>query len=419
MKKTSYSNPFGRKLSYLVTIGMLAATSLFGVQTATAAEWRLEPELRVGYEYDDNAVLVTIGGATAEIEGYILEASATVGYATERTTFDITPTLRSRNYDEEIFDSDDQFLTLDFNHRGLKSNFRIRGNYARESVRTAEREVADVDVDDPDEIAGDDTGRVFEIGRRERFWIMPQWRYNFSEKSALAASVRYTDVDYDDLFFVGAFTPYSDVRFDASLYRGFSARTRGYVRASARFYEPDFVGVGSAVDVDGLGFNIGVERNLTETTRFRAEVGVEDTEPAGSESDSNPVWDINIVKNAQTVTLMAQYKRTMNGSGAGRVTARDSFNLSVRKQFFPERLEGRLAIRAYTTERLSSDPGTIDERDYVQFRAQLTYALTRTFSVQGDYRYTYIDRSTTAGSDNSNAIILWLIYRPTAMTTSR
>ncbi len=94
MKKINYSNPFGRKLSCLVTIGMLAATSFFGVQTVTAAEWRLEPELRVGYEYDDNAVLVTIGGATAEIEGYILEASATIGYATERTTFDITPRLR-------------------------------------------------------------------------------------------------------------------------------------------------------------------------------------------------------------------------------------------------------------------------------------------------------------------------------------
>ena len=415
MKKINYSDPFGRQLSYLVTVAIVAATSILGVQTVTAAEWRLEPELRVGYEYDDNAVLITIGGATAEIEGYILEASATIGYATERTTFDITPRFRSRNYDEEIFDSDDQFLTLDFNHRGLKSNFRIRGNYARESVRTAEREVADVDVDDPDEIAGDDTGRVFEIGRRERFWIMPQWSYNFSEKSAIAASVRYTDVDYDDLFFVGAFTPYSDVRFDASLIRGFSARTRGYIRASIRSYEPDNAGV----DVDGVAFNIGFDRNLTQTTRFRAEVGVEDTEPAGSESDSNVVWDINVVKRVETVTLMAQYKRSMNGAGAGRVTARDSFNLSVKKQFFPERLEGRLAIRAYTTERLSSDPGTIDERDYVQFRAQLTYALTRTFSVQGDYRYTYIDRSTTAGSDNSNAIILWLIYRPTAMTTSR
>lgn len=418
MKKINNSDPFGRKLSYLVTIGMLAATSFFGVQTVIAAEWRLEPELRVGYEYDDNATLIEFAGATTEIDGYILEGSATIGYATERTTFDITPRLRSRNYDEETFDSDDQFLTLNFNHQGLKSKFRIRGNYARESVRTAERADADPDVDDPDEIAGDDTERVFAIGRRNRIWIMPQWSYNFSEKSAFAVRARYTDVEYDDIL-PGTLTPYSDGRLEASLIRGFSARTRGYIRASARRYEPDIVGVGNAVDVDGFAFNIGFDRNLTETTRFRAEVGVEETKPTGGVSDSNPVWDINVVRKVQTVTLLAQYKRSMNAGGAGRVTERDSFNLSVRKQFFPERLEGGLAVRAYTTERLSSDPGVIDERDYAQFRAQLTYALTRTFSVQGDYRFTYIDRSATAGSDNSNAIILWLIYRPTAMTTSR
>jgi len=415
MKNASYFDPFGRQLSCLVTIGMLAATSFFGVGTVTAAEWRLEPELRVGYEFDDNAVLIDFAGTTAKIDGYILEGSATIGYATERTTFDITPTLRSRNYDAELFDSDDQFLTLNFNHRGLKSNFRILGNYARESVRTAERADADPDVDDPDEIAGDDTGRVFEIGRRNRFWIMPQWSYNFSEKSAIAASVIYTDVDYDDLFFVGAFTPYSDVRFDASLIRGFSARTRGYIKASSRFYEPG----NSGVDVDGVAFNIGFERDLAQTTRFRAEVGVEETKPTGSESDSNAVWDINVVKNVETITLLAQYKRTMEGSGGGRVTARDSFNLSVTKQFFPERLRGGLGVRVYTTDRLSNDPGAFEERDYAQFGAQLTYAMSRTFSVRGDYRYTYIDRSTTAGSDNSNSIILWLIYRPTAMTTSR
>ncbi len=186
-------------------------------------------------------------------------------------------------------------------------------------------------------------------------------------------------------------------------------------RASARSYEPDNAGV----DVDGLAVSIGVDRKLTETTRFRAEVGVEETEPAGGESDSNVVWDINLVKNLETVRLLAQYRGSMNAGGAGRVTARNEFNLSVKKVFFPERLEGGLGVRAYTTDQLSSDPGTVDERDYAQFRAQLTYAMTRIFSVQADYRYTYIDRSTTAGSDNSNSIVLWLIYQPTAMTTSR
>ncbi len=81
---------------------------------------------------------------------------------------------------------------------------------------------------------------------------------------------------------------------------------------------------------------------------------------------------------------------------------------------FSERANGGLGVRAYTTDQLSSDVGTFEERDYVQIRARLGYALSRTFSVQADYRYTYLDRSTAADNADSNSIILWLIWRPTA-----
>ena len=416
MKKINNSYTFGRTLSYIVTITIIFATSFFGAQTVQAADWRFDPVIRVGYEYDDNATLNAIA-APIEIEGYLIEGSVTIGSATQRTTIDITPMIRSRNYDVDIFDSDDVFLTLNYNHEGLKSNFRIRANYADEAVRTAERADADPNVDDPDEIVGDDTGSAFAIDNRQRLWIMPQWSYDFSERTTLAARATYIDVDYDDLI-TGLFTPYSDVRIEASLSRGFSTRTRGYIKASARRYEPDTAGIGGAVDVDGFAFNLGLERGLTQTTRFRAEIGVEESEPAGGASDSNVVWDINLVNKLQTVTVLAQVKRSVNASGAGRVSLRDSFNLNLKKQF-SDRLDGGLGIRAYSTERLSSDPGTIDERDYIQFLAQMTYALSRTFSVQADYRYTYIDRSTVADTAKSNSIILWLTWQPNAMTTSR
>ncbi len=127
MKKIGYSDQFARKLSYLVKTGTVVAVSFFAVESAAAANWRVEPIFRLGYEIDDNATLNSVATPT-EIEGYIVDASAIFGYATERTTFDITPTLRTRNYDDETFDSNDGFLTIDFNHKGIKSNLRIRGN---------------------------------------------------------------------------------------------------------------------------------------------------------------------------------------------------------------------------------------------------------------------------------------------------
>ncbi len=146
-------------------------------------------------------------------------------------------------------------------------------------------------------------------------------------------------------------------------------------------------------------------------------MGVVETEPKGGESDTDIVWDVNLVRKLETVTLLAQVRRSVNSDGGGRVTLRDSFNLSVKNQF-SERLEGGLGVRVYTTDQLSSDIGTFEERDYAQLRAQMTYAMSRTFSVQADYRYTYLDRS-TAGSGKSNSIILWLTWQPNARAGSR
>ena len=206
MNKIKHSDPFISKLSRLVALGILTATSFLINQTAQAQDWRLDPEIRVGFEYDDNAPLIPSPDSEDEIQGYLVEGSVTIGAATERTTFDLTPKIRSRNYDEERFDSNDGFVTLNFNHDGLKSNFRIRADYSQESVRTAERADADPNIIDPDEIPGDEAGTVFSFGDRQRFWIMPQWSYDFSEKSSIAAAVRYTDVDYEDIF-PGSYNP--------------------------------------------------------------------------------------------------------------------------------------------------------------------------------------------------------------------
>ena len=69
--------------------------------------------------------------------------------------------------------------------------------------------------------------------------------------------------------------------------------------------ENEFDLIGFTSEVDGLGLSIGIERGLTQTTRFRAEVGVAQTELNGGESDTDPVWDFNLVRALETVTLYA------------------------------------------------------------------------------------------------------------------
>ena len=97
MKKINNSDPFARKLSHLATISIVVATSIFSVQAVQAADWRFDPIVRVGYEFDDNAPLAASPDSNDEIQGYIIEGSATIGSATQRTTFDITPKITCKN----------------------------------------------------------------------------------------------------------------------------------------------------------------------------------------------------------------------------------------------------------------------------------------------------------------------------------
>jgi hypothetical protein len=417
MNKSDRPAAIPRVAANFAILGTIAGAMFLVAQAATAAEWRFEPLLSAGYEYDDNAVLASSDAAKVDINGGIYEAAATVGYATARTTFDITPLLRWRQYSDDLFNSDDRFLTFDFNSEGQKSLFRIRGAYGDESTRTAERARANPGELDPGNIPDDQTGRVSSFGRRKQVRVVPQWSYNFTQKMALALSLSYVDTDYDTP--VPTYVPYTDSRVSASLSRAFSERTRGYIRGSFRRYERN-VDVGATLpDVDTVAVNLGFDQQLSQQTTLRAEVGVEEVRSDQSENDSAFVADISLVKNLQTVRWLAQYKRGVSGNGNGVLTPRDSINLSMSKQF-SERFSGGLAARLYRTDPPTSNVVTIDQQDYAQVSGELTYALSRVFSLRADYTYTYLDRfSFSDGAAGANEVGLTFIYQPMAMRTSR
>jgi hypothetical protein len=226
----------------------------------------------------------------------------------------------------------------------------------------------------------------------------------------LGLEARYTDVSYDESI-AGFLVDYTDRRLGGSLGWNFTERTRGYVGVGVRKYENDL----GTNDVDGVGASVGIESELSQTTRLKAEIGYEDTERSiTGESDANFVANFNLVRRLETVTMLAQYRRDVAASGAGRVTARDSLNLTLRKRF-TQRVSAALGVRAYQTESVGDETLTFEERDYTEFRAQLAVALSRAFSVEGDYRHARIDRSNLEGSADGNSITLWLVYRPTAI----
>jgi hypothetical protein len=370
------------------------------------AEWQIDPLIRAAANFDDNANLSVRTDNEESISGYIVEGSARFAYASELTSFVVTPILRYRDYGDPRFDEDEQFLRMQFDHDAQRNSFRIRANYDREGVRTAERSDADLDIEDPDDIRDDDTGRVFLQGRRERIELKPRWTYRMSDASSVSATLAYRDTTYENNF-DGLLDDYTNGRVNVSYKRSWSPRYSMIVTGTYRQYIPD-----SREEKTGAGFKAGIEGELSENVRVRALAGLEETKGETGGSVREPVWQMSLVRQLQTIELLAQYRRTISGSGSGTVSSRDEIDLYLTREL-NERISAGLGVRAYTTNALEGDVENFDERDYVQLRAQFIWNLTRKWFVQADYRYTFLNRQLIGESANSNDVSIWLSYRPT------
>jgi len=160
-------------------ISVIALLLVLAAQATYAQQTTIEPVLRAGYEVDDNATLSILTIDEPEISGTLIDASARFGYQSPRTTFSAIPRVLVRDYGEEDFDTTDEFFNLRFERRGQSSRFRIRGIYASELARTAERVDTNFDIEDPNEIPDDTSGRVAITDQRQRLEIAPAFSTTF------------------------------------------------------------------------------------------------------------------------------------------------------------------------------------------------------------------------------------------------
>jgi len=382
------------------------------VTTVEAAEWRIEPVVRAAADYVDNPFLSILTDFESQ-SGYIVEGSAEVAYSSDTSNFFIEPTLRSRAYGSDSpLDSDDQFLSFGFDSHSQSTTFRIRGDYSRESVRTAERADTDLTITDPDLIPDSDTARIGLTDRRERMSITPYVSYRMSDISAVSARLDYNDVRYDQAF-AGLLTDYTDARVNLSYRRSWSERNVGILTGTYRRYQTNQ----GDNTVDGVGFNVGFDRSITQTTQFRATAGLENTETELSNSEVDWVADVSLVRQLQTTSLLAQYRRSISASGSGALGTRDSINLNFTRRL-NDLISAGIGARVYSTNGVDTAL-TFDERDYVQLRAQFTWHISQVFSIDANYRYTFLNRADLLESSNSNQITLWFNYQPLPITRSR
>ncbi len=375
---------------------------------AAMADWEFDPAVRIAADLDDNANLSPFTAFEDSILGYIAELDFEALYRSETGMFAINPIVRTRAYDSDADrDSDDQFLNFRMRHDGQFNTLGLRGNFSRESVRTAELADADLDAEiDPEEIDDDETGFINTRDRRERLRVAPSWSYRYSDVSTWRADVGYLTVDYidSDPLPTNNLVDYTDIRGRLSYERRFSARNRGIISVTARNYQTDRIGG----DISGYGASVGLNREISEFTTLRALVGIEETEQINDTDEPNVVTDISLVRRQETTRLLAQYRRRISASGRGELVERNEVNLRFTRSL-NDRFSAGLGARAYETKSLGQGN---NDTNYVQLHAQLLWQISSAFSLRANYRYTVLDRSTNGESANSNRFTLWFSYQP-------
>ena len=379
---------------------------------ARAQEWRFEPILKVGGEYDDNATLDIRTDEEVSLSGLLLDLQADIKYSSSTTSFSLQPKGLIRRYDESEFDSEDFFIRSDFNYNAQSSTLGFRVFFDEQSIRTGERANSDLEIEDPDDLTDDDTGRTAQFGDRTKWRLSPEWNYRVSNISSIGAEIDYYDVEYDDTI-AGFLDDYTDTRINIKYRRNFSNVNTGLLTITGRNYDSE----NALNDTDGYGVMAGFEYALSQKTQLMAMVGIEDTDQSGFDYDPEVIANVTLTRSLETIRLYAQYRRSVNASGAGVLAARDSLNINFRRRL-NERISAGVGVRAYQSSAVDGSTST-EDRDYIQLQSNFRWYLSTAMIIEADYRYTINDRGDQLVNGvligeraNSNQVNLWFVYQP-------
>jgi hypothetical protein len=407
-----HKNSVSRKRHAIIL--KLVALPVFALgSSVTLADWYFDPVLRAAWDFDDNATLSPRTDDEIDLSGYIAEASVDFIYKSEMSFFSMRPILRTRDYGSENDDwnADDQFVDIRGFWNGDKNSLRLFGDFSREAIRTAELADADLDTEiDPDDIADDNSGFVSTSQRRTRYRVAPRWTFRSSDVSSFETELSYLSASYDETDDLQRLFDFTDISLRSEYRRDFSPRNSATFGVRIRDYDTDrFANDRQSYEISG-----GIVRTLSETTQFRAKVGIESVDQEdipglpNTTIDPQPTAELTLRRNLETTRFLAQYRKRVSASGRGQLTNRDEINVRFSRDL-NEFVTVGLGARAYSLDTIS---GIANSQDYVQVRGQAVWRMSRSFSLQADYRHTVIDRGDIEGAADSNRFTVWLSWQP-------
>lgn len=369
--------------------------------SAAAANWEVAPRVGLGYRYNDNYHLELPGG---EIEVSGAEADAAVTFRTldPRTTFAVTPRIRSTYFpDEKDEDSTDYFLDLRLDDATPRRRAGLRLDASQEDVVRSELPGSELDGDlgVPDQ---GDSGRVIERNRRDLLRFRPYFSYDVSQRFRLDAEAQYIDVSYDKTL-SGLQEDFTEMGIAAGGGMRLTPRSTLSLRGTYAQYE-------TSIDADAYGAYAEWTNELSPNALLYVRLGAQETKPDGGRSDTSVIGGIGGSWSSQRNRLFLDLTRTVGPVSAGTIVERYQFRMRLDHDI-SERVKTILGARLSRDEPIE-DASSYPKREYITAEAGLEWRVRRQFAVTATYNYRWQEYSNEPSDASANGFLIGVVYEP-------
>jgi hypothetical protein len=390
-------------VAFAVAVLLAGASSSVG-----AADWSLDPRVTLNGVWDDNRRLTPIHGQEIEVWGAEIVAELGINAETPRSSFYMTPRVRSTFYpDESALETTNGFFDMGYEGRGQRSKAGFDAFYSRQE--TVGNFFPDAQggggLGNPD--PGEDIGNSPVTNVERRFRFRPTAEFELTQRVVLDVDLGYLDVAYDQ----------QEANERQDFTSGFLRGALGYrvtpqqtlsIRLEGGRYEPK-----DGENQDSQVLELEWANQLSEISRLYFRGGssrVQTTDDLGQQK-----WETGFSGGAgvqwhfEVTDLFLDATHMLDPSPSGRVEERDQVRLRLERQL-SQVTTVFFGVRGIQDNR--PQVGNLQDRKYWTAEAQFNWRFKRDWSLGGGYEYVWRDEENDPNPAEANRLHLGVTYHP-------
>ncbi len=391
-----------------VALGAAGALLGLGARSAYADNWEFLPRIEGGGTYNDNYRLADTSAGKVDVYGPYIDAQVAADLLSPTSKLQIVPEVHSNYFPTDAADqSTDEYLTIDGDHKGLRSELKGIAQYSNETVIFSELPPATFPGVALGQVVGGATGLVTYQNREQLERVVPEYTYDVTQRTHLDVQAEYDHASFSH----AVVRQYGFQNYTGRIGMLFDVTPRSELSVSAvgSRFEPQ---VGAKTNRYGADLEWDFRNSQIMHMYLRLGANrVEAQAPQGTVSSNGITGGAGVEWDYQITQVVLDVLRSLTPSDAGSEIVNDEVRFRVLHAFYPL-FSGFFGARAVRVRGASGKPGlAIQREDYATAEVGCDYQLSLSFRIEATYDLTW-QRFQRVPSAESNAVGLAFIYQP-------